>query len=157
MKVRRRDKEETITAFHVIFAVGTGGQIPIIPEYPNQVWSFASSTLELPANLDARRALKARLYIPLITSHQFHGKERLALSSGPRTLVKHLSANWESYLLTPNAAGHDVAFDMVEAGLSSVTMVQRGRTCALDFLMMKKGLSRTDIESFQMSFPSSTI
>lgn len=32
--------------------------------------------------------------------------------------------------------GHDVADDMVEAGLSSVTMVQRSRTCRSETLLI---------------------
>lgn len=88
-------REETIRCRHVVMAVGSGGQDPIMPTYPGKV-DYQGTILH---SADYRSA------------DFWKGKAGVVIG-------------------TANTA-HDVAEDMVEAGLSSVTMVQRTRTYVL--------------------------
>ncbi|OQV09860.1 hypothetical protein CLAIMM_13940 [Cladophialophora immunda] len=92
-KLDRGGEEVTLTTFHLVFASGSGGRLPVMPLLPN------------------REQFKG---IVLHSSEYRNSNEW----KGLRGVVVG-SAN----------TGHDVADDMLNAGLASVTMVQRSRTC----------------------------
>jgi cation diffusion facilitator CzcD-associated flavoprotein CzcO len=92
-KESTQDPEFTISSPNVILAIGSGGQNPIMPTYPNQA------------------AYKG-----------------LVLHSVDYTNASEWKSKRGIVIGTANT-GHDVAEDMVAAGMKSVTMVQRGRTC----------------------------
>lgn len=95
LRINHSGGEETITARHVIMAVGGGGQDPIMPTYPGRE-DFQGTVLH---SADYQSA------------DPWNGKAGIIIG-------------------TANTA-HDVAEDMVEAGLSDITMVQRTRTYVL--------------------------
>lgn len=86
---------QMLSARHVVMATGGGGQIPIMPHYPNREL-FQGTVLH---SADFKSA------------EPWRGKPGIVIG-------------------TANTA-HDVAEDMVEAGLSQTTMVQRSRTYVL--------------------------
>lgn len=75
------------------------------------------------------------LYLPLVdrainhTSLSILGKrDSRELSSIRRDIITRGKSHDGMLMLTLNTA-HDVAEDMLDAGMASVTMVQRSRTC----------------------------
>jgi Pyridine nucleotide-disulphide oxidoreductase len=88
----REGQNMSITARHVVFAIGAGGQTPKMPEYAHR------------EDFDG------------ITMHSASYKSSDAWS-GKRGVV-----------IGTGSTAHDVADDMLLAGLSSVTMVQRNAT-----------------------------
>jgi cation diffusion facilitator CzcD-associated flavoprotein CzcO len=86
VNMNRKGQKTKITTRHVVFAIGAGGQIPEMPEYPHQE-EFEGIVMH---------------------SATYKGKKGVIIGTG-------------------NTA-HDVADDMLLAGLSSVTMVQRNAT-----------------------------
>lgn len=95
VSVDRAGQKVSITACHVVFAIGPGGQIPKMPEYPHRE-EFGGVVMHS---------------IMYRSSHAWKGKKGVVIGAG-------------------NIA-HDVADDMLLAGLSNVTMVQRNITCML--------------------------
>lgn len=95
LRVSRSGREQTLTCRHVVMAVGGGGQIPLMPDFPG-CEDFPGEVLH---SVDYR------------SPEQWRGKSAIVVG-------------------TANTA-HDVAADMVDAGLESVTMVQRNRTYVL--------------------------
>lgn len=81
-----------LRARHVVFAMGSGGQMPNYPDIPNR-HLFQGETLHS---------------VNYATAHAWTGKRGVIIG-------------------TANTA-HDVSVDMVEAGLESVTLIQRNPT-----------------------------
>ncbi|OAG42985.1 hypothetical protein AYO21_02936 [Fonsecaea monophora] len=123
----RGGEEVTVTAFHLVFAGGSGGRWPMMPSLPNRE-QFKGIVLH---SSDYQN------------SNDWRGLHGVVVGS----------AN----------TGHDVAEDMLNAGVASVTMVQRGRTYVLPaehYMAVTKAFYNLDIptekadgESF--SFPAS--
>ena len=90
--IDRDGKPMQITARHVVFATGAGGQIPTMPEYSSRE-IFKGIILHSAAYNSA---------------NEWKGKKGVVIGAA-------------------NTA-HDVADDMLKAGLASVTMVQRNAT-----------------------------
>jgi hypothetical protein len=63
-----------LSADHVVFAVGGGGQIPTMPHYPGEVsrWRLSGSL----ADNTRRKYSRAILFILLISAHLHHGRTR---------------------------------------------------------------------------------
>jgi thioredoxin reductase len=95
LRVNRSGKQQTLICRHVVIAVGSGGQIPLMPSFPGRE-DFQGEVLH---SVDYRSA------------KTWKGKSAIVVG-------------------TANTA-HDVASDMVEAGLKTVTMIQRNRTYVL--------------------------
>ncbi|OAL37634.1 hypothetical protein AYO20_03141 [Fonsecaea nubica] len=126
-RLSRGSEEVTVTAFHLVFAGGSGGRWPMMPLLPNRE-QFKGIVLH---SSDYQN------------SNDWRGLHGVVVGS----------AN----------TGHDVAEDMLNAGLASVTMVQRGRTYVLPaehymavtkaFYNLDTPTEKADGESF--SFPAS--
>lgn len=110
LRVRRAGSAhdtQTITCKHIVMAVGSGGQVPMMPRYPGRD-DYQGTVLHSAEYQSAE---------------PWRGKAGVVIG-------------------TANTA-HDVAEDMVDAGLSSVTMVQRTRTYVLPFEYFKVISDRT--------------
>ncbi|KAA8646787.1 hypothetical protein EYZ11_011409 [Aspergillus tanneri] len=107
LQVTRSGKEEILTCRHIVIAVGSGGQTPIMPTLPGQE-DFQGEVLH---SVDYRSA------------DSWKGQKAIVVG-------------------TANTA-HDVASDMVDAGLKSITMVQRSRTYVLPAEYFKAISDRT--------------
>lgn len=95
LQILRSGKQETLSCRHVVLAVGSGGQVPLMPNLPGREY-FQGQVLH---SVDYHSA------------DSWKGKKGIVVG-------------------TANTA-HDVVSDMVEAGLQTTTMVQRGRTYVL--------------------------
>ncbi|KAH0847632.1 Flavin-binding monooxygenase-like family protein [Fonsecaea pedrosoi] len=120
----RGGEEVTVTAFHLVFAGGSGGRWPMMPSLPNRE-QFKGIVLH---SSDYQN------------SNDWRGLHGVVVGS----------AN----------TGHDVAEDMLNAGVASVTMVQRDVLPAEHYMAVTKAFYNLDIptekadgESF--SFPAS--
>lgn len=111
-----------LTASYVVLAVGVGGQVPFLPQLPGRVRSPTSS----PRTSLTRGQEKYQGVV--LHSEEYHSPKGFA---GRRGVVVG-SAN----------TAHDVAEDMLDAGLSSVTMVQRSKTYVLPIEWYMKIQSR---------------
>lgn len=125
----------SITSSFVVIAGGGGGQNPVTPEYPNLVLhqaSFAIRDLLLPQENFQGVAMHSNDYT---TPSQWKGKHGIIVGTAN---TGTFSAPYGLYMA--DHAAHDVAEDMIDAGLSSVTMIQRNKTCMYN---TNKGLDFT--------------
>ncbi|KAF2095625.1 FAD/NAD(P)-binding domain-containing protein [Rhizodiscina lignyota] len=93
LNINRNGEPQTVTARHLVLALGPGGTVPKMPTFPNRD-AYKGTVLH-----------SAHYKNP----HAWKGKKAIIIGSA-------------------NTA-HDVADDMINAGLSSVTLVQRSPTC----------------------------
>jgi Pyridine nucleotide-disulphide oxidoreductase len=100
VNIDREGQKMSIRARHVVFAIGPGGQIPKMPEYPHRE-DFGGVAMHS---------------ISYKSSDAWKGKKGVVIG-------------------TANTA-HDVADDMLLAGLSSVTMVQHNATRTVTLSLM---------------------
>lgn len=92
LHITRDGSKQTLKTPHFVLAIGAGGTVPIMPQFPNR-GQFKGTAIH---SVDYKNAAN------------WKGKRGVVIG-------------------TANTA-HDVAEDMLAAGLESVTMVQRGRT-----------------------------
>jgi len=120
----RCGEEEFITCSYIVFATGAGSQVPIAPTYKNEVRTHYSLMTTL--THISRESSKVKFCtlgnINLLRAGVGSMESSLAL------LIQVCSLNSINESSTDGKA-HDVAEDMLAAGLSSVTMVQRSKTC----------------------------
>lgn len=114
LNIRRHGTPVTLTARHVILAIGPGGQIPITPELPGR-GQYKGTVLHSSE---------------YTSSAAWTGKSGIVVG-------------------TANTA-HDVAEDMVEAGLASTVMVQRRRT----YVLPCEYLNNVASKSFNVDIPT---
>jgi hypothetical protein len=134
LQISKRGEKSTITSSNVVFAVGVGSQVPVKPVYPNEVrmpstGSKGRSWVRALAKL-RRQHSKAQHSTLWSIRIRNRGKGSTVLLWALRILVseKVKVVLCRGGQLTQSTA-HDVAEDMLEAGLASVTMVQRTPTC----------------------------
>ena len=134
LQISTRGEKSTITSSNVVFAVGLGSQVPVKPVYWNEVRmpsTGGKGRLRVSELANLRRQHSKAQHSTLGSIRiRSHGKGSTVLLWVLRILVsgKVKVALQRREQLTKTTA-HDVADDMLEAGLASVTMVQRTPTC----------------------------
>jgi len=102
LNIGRNGSSQVLTCRHVVMAVGAGGQVPVMPQYPDREL-FQGDVLHS-AQFKTANPWKGRVGIVVGTAN----------------------------------TAHDVAEDMLDADLSSVTMIQRGTTDVLPYEYFQK-------------------
>lgn len=137
LRICREGKTSLLRARHMVLAMGIGCQIPTMPALPGRVCEYtgplsSSSWLMTVSRINS----PVRRCTPPTTNRHRSGKGRLLSSSVLGALVLSTSQNrvYRNIIgseLMRSISGHDIAEDMLDSELSSVTMVQRGTTCLL--------------------------
>ncbi|KAK4945320.1 hypothetical protein LTR10_015479 [Elasticomyces elasticus] len=112
LAINRDGIMSTISTKHVVFATGAGSQNPRMPQLPDKEM-FHGTILH---SADYRSAEGRQ------------GEAGIVVGSANTGQSESITQLLASML---NKLGHDIADDMYEAGMSSVTMVQRSRTFVL--------------------------
>ncbi|KPM39840.1 hypothetical protein AK830_g6729 [Neonectria ditissima] len=112
LNVVRDGKKSSVCGGNLVFAVGSNSQFPLSPTYENKVGDLQTPSAVLPFTREHTKVLRI-------------GKENTGLWLEQQTLVRTPFLS-QRQSLTPTA--HDIADDMLTAGLASVTMVQRSKT-----------------------------
>ncbi|KAJ0131514.1 Ankyrin-1 [Fusarium oxysporum f. sp. albedinis] len=107
----------SITASHIVLATGIGNKVPLYPNMENE--GVYGGMLLHSADYKTARSWKGKSGVVIGTANT--GK--LSLGVILRTYWRPIITRFLFLCLA-----HDVASDMLAAGLKSVTMVQRGRT-----------------------------
>lgn len=88
-------------------------------------------SLHIAERNENRNFLKVLLFIPQLINLRLSGVVNMVLWLGQQTQVRY-----RAYTVNSNAdvLAHDIAEDMVVAGMASVTMIQRSKTCTLYYI-----------------------